>query len=299
MQVGLRMIQIVLSLVFFCVLPGRLAAEVQLFRGDGLAKESLSVVLGELPKGTVLIIGEEHDKPDFARMQNLILQELYRLRPDDSLIVGMEFVDWTQQKELDAYQNKSLPEAEFLAAIGWSPFMNFGNYREQILYPETINRGRTYGINAPRALARRIRLNGPDGLSEDERALMPPNFARGREPYFARFKEAMKYHASPQEIASYFWAQSLWDSTMAFQIMRRQLEHQLQPGIFVVIVGRFHVEYGGGLPFELAPLLAPNQKMVTLVLRSKSVIEENGQNVDEVIKPHPEYGELADWILLL
>ena len=93
---------------------------------------------------------------------------------------------------------------------------------------------------------------GPAALSAEERRFLPPVWERGNARYFERFQEAMKDHAEPEEIDNYFWAQSLWDDTMAWQALRAQTADPR--GILVIIVGAFHVEFGGGLPFEIRRL---------------------------------------------
>jgi hypothetical protein len=89
-------------------------------------------------------------------------------------------------------------------------------------------------------------------LTDQQRQLLPPDFSRGRTLYYDRFLEVMSGGAHPLPPAAlerFFWAQSLWDDTMAWKVLEW---HQLNPDDdIVVIVGDFHATYGGGLEDRL------------------------------------------------
>ena len=56
-------------------------------------------------------------------------------------------------------------------------------------------------------------------------------------------------HVPDSKLDNYFQAQSTWDETMAWQSLEFMKNHIDQ--VFVIIVGEFHVQYGGGLPASL------------------------------------------------
>jgi uncharacterized iron-regulated protein len=148
----------------------------------------------------------------------------------------------------------------------------------------------TVALNIPSSIASRVSRFGPESLSDEQRQLLPPVWERGNSKYFERFREAMKDHAPEEAIDRYFWAQSLWDDTMAWQALRSQTA---RPGdVLVIIVGGFHVEYGGGLPSELRRLGTASVKTLLQV----EVADLNPETLAAAVASDPVYGEKADFL---
>jgi uncharacterized iron-regulated protein len=238
----------------------------------------------------VFVIGEEHAVPDSVgdplptihhRNQTRLIEQLKKYH---RVSVGMEFISYPFQAETDRFVDGDMAEADFLKAVGWGS-NPFEFYRDQIL--ASRGSGRTLALNAPRSLARRVGQVGPEGLSDAEKALLPPIWERGSEAYFARFQEAMGGHVPTEKAELYFWAQSLWDDTMAWKALERP-----EGSILAIIVGYFHVEFGHGLP---ARLHRYGVKNVTTVIQ-RPIEEFTPENLHEAIAPDPEYGDRADLI---
>jgi uncharacterized iron-regulated protein len=94
----------------------------------------------------------------------------------------------------------------------------------------------------------------------------------------------------PTKLENYFWSQSVWDETMAWRAC--EFQKTQAKGILVVIVGEFHVQYGGGLPERLRARGCAQVKTV-------SQVSTGGMSDSEkksALEPHSKYGPRADWV---
>jgi hypothetical protein len=274
------------------------------------------IPLSELPSvpGEIFVFGEEHapppqifmfnEKPRTILLTNIKggtdpatyihhnnqLRLIQHLSAAHSVSVGMEFLTYTLQNIVDQFLAGVLPETDFLKQVEWGK-NPFEYYRAQILAPKTTG-GRTIALNIPSDVASQVAKGGKDSLSPAQMALTPPLWERGNDAYFERFAETMQGHAPPDAIDRYFWAQSLWDDTMAWQAA----EHRRSPpnDVMVIIVGEFHVQYGGGLPSELKKQTSAEVKTVLQIETSDWL----PATLQAAIAADPKYGDAADYLWL-
>ena len=222
-----------------------------LVSGESKEETSLSQALLGVANGSVVIVSELHGHSPHHGNQQLVIKQLRKMGFNVS--VGMEFIPYTKQGVLDEYLDSFLlgtpmDDEEFLKAIGWGG-NDFDNWKPQVLFP-VKNEGWTIGLNSPRSLSGRVAKVGLEGLTPEEKKILPPNFQIGNDQYRERFREIMGGHRVPEEALNrYFAAQSLWDDTMAWKAVDYLSKNQDQ--VLVILVGDFHVSYGGGLPDRL------------------------------------------------
>lgn len=260
-----------------------------LFNGTTLKAEAIEDVVMQVQPGGVLVIGELHGNLTHHERQRQAIQALAATKRC-TVSVGLEFLSWPNQPIVDQYFDGLISESDFLAQVDWGSDP-FDNYRDQALFPRSTG-GRLLALNAPRSLTGAISKKGLDGLTAEELALMPPNFQPGRAAYRERFEAVMGGHAPPQVFDRYFAAQSTWDDSMAWvasEFLSKNPNHCL-----VIIVGDFHVQFGGGLPDRL---LARGISNVVSI----SQIESSGLTEAELeleLGPHPSYGARGNavWI---
>jgi uncharacterized iron-regulated protein len=234
-----------------------------------------------------VIVSEQHDILTHQQNQLRVLESLFTAGANH-LSVGMEFFYRPSQPQVDQFVNGLIGEAEFLKSIEWGK-APFASYRPQVLFPRTHG-GKTLALNASRSLTGRISKVGIAGLTDAERAQLPPNFTLGNAAYFERFQEVMSGHISKEALQRFFEAQSVWDETMAWTATEYLKEDPKQ--ILVIIVGDFHAVYGGGLPDRL---LARGAKKVVVV----SQVHFDGvseSEAEKAMKPHEKWGPRADFI---
>lgn len=254
-----------------------------------------------LEPGEILVVGEDHafdgdaGDPEIAQHhtnQVRLLKSLSAKAVERGahLNLGMEFLLYTVQDTINDYLDGKLTEAEFIKKAQWNG-ADFPSYRRQILEPHESS-GATWGLNLPNAITHQVTVGGKDSLTSEQRQLLPPIWERGRDDYFQRISEMLGGH-SGMNLENMFWAQSLWDDTMAWNATKRSLGLDT----LAIIVGEVHVDYGQGLPSRLKRYGA--RKVTTLV---QAFVEKwDEKSVAEAIEPSPKYGETADliWVFTL
>lgn len=236
----------------------------------------------------VIILGENHGLKTHQEQHLMILNNLKN--SGRSVHVGLEFFSYPFQNQVDSYRLGKLDEADFLKSVEWGG-TPYEFYRPQALFPDYSLGERTWALNAPRALTGQIAKVGIAQLTPELAALMPPDFQVGRDSYKERFLKIIGDHVKdPAKQQYYFEAQSVWDDTMAWRIQTFREQHPT--AVLVVIVGEFHVQYGGGLPARLKSRGIHN----VLIISQVDTRELNAEELQKQIKPDPEYGPRADWI---
>jgi uncharacterized iron-regulated protein len=262
------------------------AAFSQLYEGKNLSETTLNQLIDQVKPGTILLLGENHG---LASHRDQHIEVLNALRAKGLKVsVGMEFVNYTDQLTLNNYRSGALSELDFLTSIKWGGF-NFDFYRPQILFPELTKGETTIGLNIPRFVTSKISRQGVDSLTSEEKNLLPPNFELGRDTYRERFMVAAGSHCRvPQNC---YIAQCAWDDTMAWKSVEFVNANPEQ--VLVVVVGEFHVQFGGGIKHRLLQR-NPQAKVVTL---SQIWAEEmSDEDVLAALQPSPVEGERADFI---
>lgn len=258
----------------------------QLFDGKTRAEANISDLVSQVKPGTILFLGENHGLASHRDQHLAVLNALHQAGLKVS--VGMEFVNYTDQAILDSYLKGEIVESQFLTDIKWGGF-GFEFYRQQINFPKLSLGETTIGLNIPRAITTKISRQGLLSLTADEQKLMPPNFEVGGEHYKARFMEAAGSHCKVPD--NCFAAQSTWDDTMAWQAVK--FIEQNPDQVLVIVVGEFHVQYGGGTPARVLARKA-NAHIVTL---SQIWAEDmTPEEIEQALKPSEVEGPRADFI---
>lgn len=262
-----------------------------ILRGNTLQPVLLDEALLSVAPGSILVVGENHGLKEHQRQQMDILTAL-RAR-GLKVSVGMEFFTYTQQTLVDSYRGGALTEKDFLTAIQWGQ-PSFDFYRDQALFPNLSEGSLTVALNAPRSLTGKVAKNGLQALTPEDRALLPPSFSLGRDSYKQRFLAAMLPHLPSAEAGErYFASQSIWDDTMAWRAVEFISAHPNQ--VLVIVVGEFHVQFGGGLPDRIA-VRAPRVPILTFSQVNTAGLSQ--QEVETEIAPSPREGPRADFLWL-
>ncbi|WII73797.1 ChaN family lipoprotein [Bdellovibrio sp. 22V] len=261
-----------------------------ILRGNDHQAVTLEDSVSSVQPGSIIVIGENHGFKEHQNQQVAIMQAL-RAR-GLKVSVGMEFFTYTQQSLVDSYRQGSLTEADFLKAVQWgSPSYDY--YRDQAVFPNLAEGSATLALNAPRGLTGKVAKQGLSSLTPEENRLLPPQFSLGRDSYKQRFLGMMPHLPSPEAGERYFAAQSIWDDTMAWRATDFITAHPEQ--VLVIVVGEFHVQFGGGLPDRLRAR-APQVPVLTF-----SQVNTDGLSEDEIsqeIAPSLSEGPRADFLWL-
>lgn len=271
------------------ILPACVSA--QIVDGETNAQIELNQVIEQIQPGQILVIGEMHGLKSVHDQQMSILQALRERGL--KIAVGMEFFNYTDAALITSFRKGELAEEDFKKAISWGG-NDFKLYGPQLLFGDE-----GFGINIPRAVTSQISKSGLASLTQEQQLLMPPKFQLGNEGYKRRFNEVMGGHMPPEKFENYFAAQSVWDETMAWQALN--FVEKNHDYVYVIIVGEFHVAYGGGLPDRLRHRLEGLSCRLPVEVKTISQVYTEGLSEEEIqdqIAPSPVDGKRADWIIL-
>ena len=261
-----------------------------LYNGQTGEKAKLAELLATVAPGDVLLLGEKHGNTTAQQQQMQILQGLRDRGLKVS--VAMEFFYYPHQELVDQYKQGLLTEDAFLQRTEWGS-LSFDFYKSQALFPRYNQNEKTLAINAPRRLTNKVAKKGLSFLDEEEARLLPPGLELGNENYRKRYIAVAPHMSESSTLAdNYFAAQSIWDDTMAWQIAKFTAQNTEQQ-VLVVVVGEFHVAYGGGLPDRLHHRGVLNVKTLTQLDHTDFSSEE--ELVDLVVPSH-EFGVRSDYI---
>ncbi len=265
------------------------AAKAQIYDGATQAQSDLQSLVDRVQPGSVVVVGEMHGLKPVHDQHVELLNALKNKGLKVS--VGMEFFNYTDQMFINQYRSGEIDESAFLKIINWGGY-DFNFYKDEILFGEF-----GLGINLTRDVTKIISKQGIDALTPDQKKLLPPDFTIGRDSYRQRFFQAMGHPVPVASLENYFVAQSAWDDTMAWQTVEFKKQHPDQ--VFVIIVGEFHVQYGGGLPYRLKARLNAEKLPIDIVTVSQVYTEGmTDQDIQDSMKPSVDEGIRADFIWL-
>lgn len=215
-------------------------------------------LMHEVARSEVLLLGETHDRYDIHRWQLHICAAMRTLRND--IAVGFEMFPRRLQSVLDAWVAGKLDQQAFLEQSEWGKVWGFA----ADLYLPIFHFCREFGVpmlalNCYRELVTRVGKEGWDAIPvEDRDGLTPaaPATAAYRQYLFditGGGSPARKV-TSPEapEFDRFVRAQQTWDRAFACNIANALKADN--PPLVIGIIGRGHLEYGHGTPFQLNDL---------------------------------------------
>ncbi len=205
----------------------------------------------EIKGSKFIYVGETHNSLPMHDIQSKIIKALYE--QDRNLSVGLEMFPVSYQEALNKWSMGILPRDEFIEESQWYVNWNFNfGFYEKIFNLAKNNKISLYALNAPRAIIRKIRMQGWDKLSEDEKRIVPnPDVSHEEHRALIRaiFEAAdlphqMKGAGLDMVFEGLYRAQSAWDEVMAFNALQSR---ERAGGKMVVLVGSGHLLYNLGI----------------------------------------------------
>lgn len=241
---------------------------------------TLSEVASRAAHADVVVIGELHGHPVGLPTAAALFDEIVRLSPRTAAL-GLEFYERDEQVHLDDYLAGITDEEAFRQTVGKPAEQD--SHRPLI---ETAKDAglRIWALNAPRRYVRLARLEGFGAyhhMTPEQRRLVEPPDALTEGRYAETFYDlmgSMRGHGEsasegPSErLVGFFRSQNVWDATMADTAVRA-LDAGARP--LVVIVGRFHSDFEGGLVERLRER-APGARLLTL-----STLDADAADLDD------------------
>ncbi len=225
---------------------------------DGITEAAGGTVLtptelaDRLDEVRLLFVGESHTDMEFHRVQLRVIQELHRR--GRGVVVGLEMYPAAAQEWLDRWiTDETLTEQGFLDESHWyrSWGYNWEYYRDIFVFARE-NGLRMVGVNVPREVVQTVRRKGFEGLSAEQRALLPERVdtdsAEHQRLFRAFFGDEDSLHGNmpPAMFEGMFRAQCAWDAAMGWNAVKALEASGAENAIVVVLVGSGHVAYGLG-----------------------------------------------------
>ncbi|WP_159946312.1 ChaN family lipoprotein [Rhizobium sp. 18065] len=226
--------------------------------GDTGLAANHQALLKDMAGKRVVLLGETHDRYDIHRWQLHVIAALHALR--EQVVVGFEMFPRRVQSALDRWVEGEVSTTDFLSASEWKTVWGFPaelylpifNYCRQFKLPMKA-------LNCRRALVTEVGKLGWDAVPVSDRdGLTPalPASAAYRQYLFditggARPERPAK-DAQDADFDRFVRAQQTWDRAFACNIAHALEE---RPDALVVgVIGRGHLEYGHGTPWQLGDL---------------------------------------------
>lgn len=244
-----------------------------------------------LPKQGHIVFGEEHYDEDIQKAEADIIHGVnFSSFKKINFSTCWEFLDYPNQKIVNSvffkFTQNLLSIMDLFAKLfpTLDPKINH-SYRHLFNVTKEFG-GSILAINAPRKWKRIIIKNG---LASLDKKLIPVNMELGGAFYKKRFIKAMANHAPKDKILYYFQAQSYTDSVMA-----ESIQNANSADLKFVVLGAFHSDFNDGLVKQLKKYSSKPTVSIKIV-NTKNLSK---QEIKNILKPHPEYGRIADYIYL-
>ncbi len=213
-----------------------------------------AALYAELATADAVLIGEHHDRMDHHRWQLGTLAALHGYRPD--LVIGLEMLPRSKQPVLDAWVAGELAPEAFLEASEWYTHWGF----DPALYWPILHFARVHAIpllalNLERDKIRSLGHDGWDALDAELRdGVTAP--APASTAYRAYLDAVLERHPTGMRPNRdrFIATQLAWDRMMAGAIAQRIEAGGAEPPLVAALIGSGHLEYGYGVPHQLADL---------------------------------------------
>jgi uncharacterized iron-regulated protein len=223
---------------------------------SGNEKQDDAVVA--LAKRGVVLLGESHDQAEHHRWQLRTIAALFSHRSD--MVLGFEMFPRRVQPVLDRWSKGELDETTFLREVDWPQIWGFADELYLPLFHfARMHRLPMLALNIDRATNRRVAAQGLASVPSTEREdvgdpVPASSFYRNR-----LFEWFNKHPAASQDARAvserferFVCTQQFWDRAMA-EVIAGARRDARQP-LIVGIMGSGHIEYGDGVPHQLAAL---------------------------------------------
>jgi uncharacterized iron-regulated protein len=225
---------------------------------DPGSNEKRDDAFAALARHGVVLLGESHDEAEHHRWQLHTIAALFDLRPD--MVLGFEMFPRRVQPVLDRWCKGELNETAFLREVDWPQIWGIaGEHYLPLFYFARTHRLPMLALNVDRATNRRVAAQGFGSVPKAERegvgdpAPASPSY---RDRLFGWFKQhpaaGDDARADSEAFERFVRAQLFWDRAMAEAIAGARRGGR--PPLVVGIMGSGHVEYGDGVPHQLAAL---------------------------------------------
>jgi uncharacterized iron-regulated protein len=214
-------------------------------------------LMHEMATRQVVLLGETHTIAEIHRWQLHVATIIRFIRRN--VVVGFEMFPRRVQLILDEWVSGQLNTWQFLEKVDWK---NVWGYDAELYLPLFHFCRQQHvpmlALNCNRPLVTRVGKDGWDAVPEEERDGLSP--AAEATAAYREYLFGLGLDRSPTKPVSamdpaldrFIRAQQTWDRAFACNIARAIA--QPDPPLVIGMIGRGHLEYGHGTPFQLRDL---------------------------------------------
>lgn len=217
-------------------------------------------LMKNIARRQVVLLGETHNIAEIHRWQLHVAAALHAHQPN--MAMGFEMFPRRLQPVLDEWVTGKLSTAEFLEKSEWYgvwgfpaeiylPLFHFCRQQQVCML----------ALNCYRALVTRVGKEGWDAIPVDERDGLTPSAppTDGHRAYLHKITGGVRMptrdEGDNEPVPDRFIrAQQTWDRAFACNIAHALEEAKDNPPLVIGIIGRGHLEYGHGTPYQLRDL---------------------------------------------
>ncbi len=228
-------------------------------------------VFGDLNTTKLIFVGESHDQIEHHQIQVRLVQKLVANGKD--VVIGMEMFERAQQPVLDRWSQGLLTKEEFVKEVQWESTWGIDyELYEGILDTAKSLHLKVLGLNVSRDLVRKLAENGRDGLSPEDKRMLPKMDLTNRQ-HRAYIATIFKGHdkGSAKGFENFYQAQCLWDEGMAQSLSEFLKSPQAEGKTVLVFSGSGHIVFGFGIPSRLFRRIALPYQTILLKTWSEKV----------------------------
>jgi len=218
---------------------------------------SHSALMREMAGKQAVLLGETHNIAEIHRWQLHVIAALHTLRP--GIAVGFEMFPRACQPVLDRWVAGTLTTERFLHEVEWNRVWGFdADLYLPIFHFCRANRVPMLALNCHRPLVTRVGKEGWDAIPEEDRDGLTPSADATpayREYLFSLVGSGPNGTSEgpmDPKFDRFIRAQQTWDRAFACNIAKALAAPE--PPLVIGIIGRGHLEYGHGTPFQLRDL---------------------------------------------
>jgi uncharacterized iron-regulated protein len=267
-----------------------------LWRDAGGAEIAHHALMACVAGAAVVLLGEQHDRADHHRWQLHVAAGLAAHR---RLVLGFEMFPARLDPVLAEWVAGALDEASFLDRAEWGTVWGFPaelylpifRFCREMRIPMV-------GLNVRRELVRAVGKGGWESVPAAEREGLTP--ARPSPPPYRRFIFELTGGARPGREATgpddpafdrFVRAQEVWDRAFATRIAGAAARHA--DALIVGIIGMGHLQFGGGVPWQLADLGIRDVRVLLPVPAGAAMPEPGAADAACRLPPLPDVPQAA------
>lgn len=198
----------------------------------------------------IFYVGEVHSNKESHELELQVLKEFYK-RNGGNIAVGMEMFKRPHQDILDKWTGGEISEKDLLFSTDWD--YEWGHdykHYKGIMDFVRDNKIPVVALNIRESSRKKIKRNGIEGLSEEERKTLPE--IDTTDIYHRRYLERIKKGHGDTDVSEaferFYLIQCVWEDVMADSISKYLSSPEGKDKKLLVFIGGGHVIYHFGVP---------------------------------------------------